>query len=239
MKLLSSLFVSALFAASANLAVASTINLDSYGTGSTVAGASNSALVYLGSQGITYDAQGNPLISGSFVGASSSTTYNLTSGLSPWSAAQGSSFWVAQNSGDSPGGGHVENNNEAYLFATTFTDMNPKGSSGYIDVMADDTTAVFFNGVEIAAPASNATAGTCDSSKPNCTSIDQIFLPTADFSTTGTNTLVFAVLQEHGSAEGLDFVGQVNVTPEPDSLLLLGTGLSMLAGLAYSRRVQA
>lgn len=239
MKLASALFASALFLTSAGVAAAGTIQLDSYGTPSqsspaTPAGAGNSALVYYGSAPVNSSDVPNL---NAITASSTTTTYDLTSGLSPWAAAQGGSYWVSQNAGNAPGGSNVEPTG-AYIFYSTFTDLNPTDSTGTITVLADDTTGVYLNGVEIADPASMATAGTCDSSEPNCTVALTVTLPTLDF-VSGTNYLEFDVLQEHGSAEGLDFVGQVNVTPEPNSLLLLGTGLAMFAGLAYSRRVQA
>ena len=238
MKLLSSLFVSALFAASASAALADTITVDSYGTGASAGAANNSALTYIGSQSIGYTTGGVPYANGPFVGSTSSTTYNLTTGISPWTSALSGSSWVAQNQNDSPGGGHVETNNMAYLFDTIFTDNNAAKSTGSITLMADDTAAVYLNGHLVVPAATDATAGTCASGTPNCTVPVTFVLPTMDF-VSGANVLQFAVLQEHGSAEGLDFTGNVNVTPEPNSLLLLGTGLSMLAGFAYSRRVQA
>jgi hypothetical protein len=237
MKFASALFASAVLLASAGVAAAGTINLASYGnTGSTPAGASNTALVYYGVTTLTnaYTSSPDPSL---ITKSTDQRTYDLTTGLSPWAAAPAGSYWVSNDPGNAPGGSNVENSG-AYVYFTSFFDNSPTLSSGSLIVLADDTTGVYLNGHQVQAPASTDTLGTCASSQPNCTMPVSVFLPSSDF-VMGTNLLEFDVLQEHGSAEGLNFVGGVNVTPEPDSLLLLGTGLAMLAGFTYYRRVQA
>ncbi len=215
MKNFCSICLSAVLALSAGVASANTLNLSSYGSTATApAGVSNSA-TYVGVGGTTYD-----------IG---------TGGV--WSDPIGNSSWVSQNAGNYPGGSNVEPTG-TYTYFSTFTDVNGAGSSGVLNIMADDTTSVSLNGHLIVSAASMATNGTCAASQPTCTSVDSLILPTSDF-LTGLNVLSFGVVQQHGSAEGLDFTGTVNVTPEPNSLLLMATGLMAMSGLLYYRRVQA
>ena len=227
MKSLHYLCLSALLAASSvGVASATTLTLDSYGSASsTIAGASNSATYYTGTLLET-----GPVLF--HVGS----TYDIQTG-GVWANPTGSSSWVSNNAKNYPGGSNVEPTG-AYDYYSTFTDLTPGTSSGTITVLADDTASVYLNGVLITAAASPATTGTCDSSTPNCTLAE-----TYDLSgfIEGTNVLSFSVLQEHGSAEGLDFSGTVNtsVTPEPNSLLLMGTGLFATAALLYRRRATA
>ena len=223
MKLLQSFVLSALVA-SAGVASASTLTLDSYGSASAVStGASNTATVFTGG------------LVDFILPIGGGASYSIGTG-GVWAAATGNSSWVSNNAGNYPGGSNVEPTG-SYNYSTTFVDTTPGTSSGTVTVLADDTASVYLNGNLIAAAASPATAGTCDSSTPNCT-VDATYDLTGFID--GTNVLSFVVLQEHGSAEGLDFSGTVStsVTPEPSSLLLMGTGLLGFAGMVR-RRVQA
>ncbi len=227
MKVLSSLFVSALFAASASVAMADTITLASYGTtNSAPAGVGNSATKFNGA-----------VVAALPPAIPAGPTYNLGTG-GVWTNPTGSSSWVGINKQDYPGGSNVEPFG-VYDYTSTFFIMGNAGhASGTLTVMADDTTDVYLNGTELVDQASFFNPGAhCTASQPNCISPLTISLTGL---VNGVNTLKFDVHQDYGSATGLDFSGTVtNVTPEPNSLLLLGTGLAMLSGLAYSRRVQA
>lgn len=227
MKLLPYLCTAALLTAFAGSARADSIDLESYGsTAVAPAGANNTATNFLG-----YEYPG--LINTPIFGGAS---YNVgTGGI--WAAPTGTSSWVSSNPNAYPGGS-VSPIAGVYVYSTTFTDLNPLGSTGTLTLLADDTASVFLNGTLIEAAANSTAATHCDVGTPNCVT------PTT-FDLTGfvegTNTLTFNVYQQHGSAEGLDFSGNVSstaVTPEPGSLLLFMTGLGLGGMLLYRRRVQ-
>jgi hypothetical protein len=198
-------------------ASADTLQLGSYGqnaNGITVTGNANSALQISGG-----------------------STYNIGDG-GVWTAAVGSgsnlSSWVSQDPGNYPGGSNVEANG-TYTFTSTFT-LADSSYSGSIWVLADDTTDVYLNGnlVQDFAGGGNST---CQTLQPNCVTPLLVTLPSGDF-LTGLNTLTFDVHQTNGSAEGVDFSGSISSVPEPNSLILLGTGLLGSAG-ALMRKMRS
>jgi len=161
------------------------------------------------------------------------------------------STWISYDPDSSPAGGPdgMENGttmpydvNGFYSYQTNFTtNGGALPYSGSITVMADDTTAVYLNGVLLAGEGIIGGDAECADGTPNCRvgGSETIFLPASAINQDGFNFLTFVVDQSGSIDQGLDFYGYVQATPEPNTLFLLGTGLLGSAGALFRKMRKA
>jgi len=153
-----------------------------------------------------------------------SQTYNISpNGV--WANPVGPSSWVSFNPNTAPGGSYIAPNGY-YDYK-----VNVLGELGEVSltVLADDTVSVFLNDVIQVLPQAPGPYPRCAVTQPNC-----ITPYTFDFNAGSNALLDFEVHQANAASTGLDFYG-TTVTPEPGSLVLLGTGLLGGAGSLLRR----
>ncbi len=154
---------------------------------------------------------------GSTINNGSTATYGISAG-SLWHSPLGSSSWISGIWGSGPNGSNTPPNGD-YIYTTTFTtgpNQSVASATGTMTVLADDTVAVYLNGVLI--QDSGGPMGPdnsydhCSDTGPNC-----ITPVTFTFTgiTNGVNVLKFDVKQVNEFSEGLDYVGTINLNTGP------------------------
>jgi PEP-CTERM motif len=181
-------------------------------------------------------------------------TFDLDPG-STWVGALAGSSWVGSTSTAGPIG-TVNLAKGYYVYNYALDPVNGAGLySLALTLLADDTAEIVLNGTVIAPFGALGGDGHCADHPPGCSATTAFVLPLTSVHLGDTNELSFVVRQAGvqgaggiNNPSGVDFFGEITggtttlsntpTTPEPSTLVLLGTGLiGSAAALFHKKRV--